>query len=78
MVSPNWRRGRPGVTWAGARPRHLGRREGEAGAAVGPAGGAFGGGAAQLAPAREHARRGPFDVGRWHRAARQFFWEVPG
>lgn len=58
MVSPAWRRGRPGVTWAGARTRHLGRREGEAAAAVGPVGRAHGGGAAQLAPARERAAAG--------------------
>lgn len=57
MVSPAWRRGRPGVTWASVRPSHLGRREGEARAAVGPMGGARGGGAELLAPAREHGER---------------------
>lgn len=76
MVSPAWRRGRQGVTWAGARTRHLGRREGEAWAAVGPVGRASGGGAARLAPARERAAAqaavpagGSFDLGRWQRAA---------
>lgn len=42
MVSPAWRRSQPAVTWAGARTRHLGRREGEARAAVGPVGRAVG------------------------------------
>lgn len=55
MVSPAWRRDRPGVTWAGARPRHLRRRESEAEAPVGPVGGARGGGAVRIAPAQKRA-----------------------
>lgn len=74
MVSPARRRGRPGVTWAGAHPRHLGRREGEAwqplGLWAGPVGEVRRGW-------RLRARRDPggipalgsFDLGRWQRAA---------